>query len=68
MHLTREIPTAPLVLYAVGAVPASLRALRARGGAGPSDSSPWQSESARSRSGSSTAPAASTPGQTTQST
>jgi len=26
MHLTREIPTAPLVLYAVGAVPVSLRA------------------------------------------
>jgi hypothetical protein len=26
MHLTREVPTAPLVLYAVGAVPVSLRA------------------------------------------
>jgi hypothetical protein len=27
MHLTREVPTAPLVLYAVGAVPVSLRAV-----------------------------------------
>jgi hypothetical protein len=26
MHLSREVPTAPLVLYAVGAVPVSLRA------------------------------------------
>jgi hypothetical protein len=26
MHLTREVPTTPLVLYAVGAVPVSLRA------------------------------------------
>ena len=26
MHLTREVPTAPLVLYALGAVPVSLRA------------------------------------------
>ena len=32
MLRSREVPTAPLVLYAVGVVPISLRALRARGG------------------------------------
>ena len=35
MLSTREIPTAPLVLYAVGAVPVALRALRPGGGLGP---------------------------------
>jgi hypothetical protein len=65
MLRSQRVPTAPLALYAVGAVPVALRALVPRL-LWTSGSSPWPWASAGSPSGSSAAPATSSPGATTQ--